>query len=736
MKITRSIALSNRTFSVLALFFILVFLCGSLPAFAASDTEPHADVKKPVAKSGKVTFNFVDVELSAVAKFISEITGKNFIFDDRVKGKITIIAPSKLSSDDAYNLFTSVLELKGFTVVPSGVDAYKIIPSVEAKQRGLKISTEGPLPNEEYIARLISLKYVSADDALKFFQPLISKDGHISIFGPGNLLLVIDSGLNIDKVLSLVDLVDKPSVTDMPDVIPLKYANADSVMKILNDGFGRARARIAPGQMSIDSALAMSDQRLNAVILTGDRSGREAMKVLIGMIDKPSPEAQGRINVYFLENADATELAKVLEGMIRGLQNARPAAPGAPAAQASPFESAGGITITPDKATNAIVVMASPADYQNIAAMLKQLDRRRKQVYVEAMIVEASISKLLDAGTKWRATATQGGNPVVIGGVGQIDSSALSSILSGLAGFTMGGMGNFLNIPVTSTVNGATQTTNLSVPGFAALFSLSEFRDSINVLSTPQLLTSDNKEAEIVVGENVPFIGKRERDLTTTGTVMDSIERKDVGITLRLTPQITEGDYVKLDIYQEISALQQGSETILTTIGPTTTKRSTKTSVVVKDNSTVVIGGLMQEKDEVNVTKIPFLGDIPVLGYIFKQKSVNKEKTNLLIFLTPHIVKEAASLSAITSGKKREFAVKQNRYVEGELFVTFRQDTGNEKAAAVIASKGASVIASAHHGFTYRITLRAKQSVEEGLAEFRALPEIETAEPVYDTDFK
>jgi general secretion pathway protein D len=702
-------------------------------------TQPvAADSKIPTEnkKSNKVTFNFVDVDLPAVAKFISEITGKNFIFDDRVKGKITIIAPSKLSADDAYALFTAVLEVKGFTVVPAGVDAFKIIPSIEAKQRGLEISTEGSLTNESYVARLISPKYIASDDAMKFFQPLISKDGHIAVFGPGNLLLVVDSGLNIEKILSLMELIDKPSLADMPEVVLLKYSSSDSVAKILNDGLGRGKARAVPGQQAgIDTAMAVSDQRLNAVILFGEHTGRDAMKALIRLIDAPSPEAQGRINVYFLENADATELAKVLEGMIRGMQTARPVVPGVAAAPVSPFEAAGGITITPDKATNSIVIAASPADFQNLSQILKQLDKRRKQVYVEAMIIEATIDKLLDIGTKWRATAKKDGDPVLIGGVGQIDSAALQSVISGLAGFTLGGMGSFMNIPLTSVINGQPTTSNLSVPGFAALFSLSEFKDSVNVLSTPQILTSDNKEAEIVVGENVPFIGKRERDLTTSSTVLSSIERKDVGITLRITPQITEGDYVKLDIFQEISSLKQDSETILTSIGPTTTKRSTKTSVVVKDNNTVVIGGLMQEKDDVNVTKIPVLGDIPVLGYLFKQKTVGKTKTNLLVFLTPHIVKEAESLAAITSGKKREFAVSQNRYVEGELLVTFKHDTGSEKAEAVIASKGASVNARAHHGLAYRIKLREKQSVEEALAEFRALPEIESAEPVYDTNF-
>ena len=435
-------------FRVFFIVFCTMLILSVSGRFVFAGNSP--ETKKEIKKSNNVTFNFVDVELPVIAKFISEITGKNFIFDDKIKGKITIIAPSKLSVDDAYGLFTSVLELKGFTLVPSGVDVYKIIPAIEAKQQGMQISTEGAPINESYVARLLAFRYVSADEALRFLQPLVSKDGHISIFGPGNLLLVIDSGLNVEKILSLVELIDKPSATEMPEVVLLKYSSADAVSKILNDGMGKAKSRVVPGQQpGIEIASAVPDQRLNAVILFGDRGGRESMKALISLIDTPAPEAQGRINVYFLENADATELQKVLEGMLRGMQGSRQPA-GAAAAPASPFEAAGGINITADKASNALVVVASPADYQNLSQIIRQLDKRRKQVYVEAMIIEASMDKLRNLGVQWRATATKGGAPVAIGGIGTIDQTALTNILQGLQGATLGGLGNFLKVPLTT----------------------------------------------------------------------------------------------------------------------------------------------------------------------------------------------------------------------------------------------------------------------------------------------
>ncbi len=390
----------------------------------------------------KVTIHFVDVELSAVTKFISEITGKNFIFDERARGKISIIAPSKLSVDEAFSLFTSVLELKGFTIVPAGENTFKIIPSVEARQRGILRSVGEQLPvNESYMARLIPLKFIAVDDALRFLQPLISRDGHISIFGPGQLLLVVDSGLNVEKVLSIIQSIDQPSIREQPEIVLLKHASADAIAKTLNEGLIKGRTRTLPGQPPMEEgAGAVADSRLNAVVLFGEKGVRESMKGLIALIDVPPPEAQGRINVYFLEHADATELSKVLDGIIKGIQPGRQAA-GVSGAPVTPFEAAGGITVTPDKGTNSLVIVASPSDYRSILHVLKQLDRRRNQVFVEAMITEVTIDKLLELGSKWRATVTKDGEPIFSARFAGIDvgrtlliSALVSGGIAGLAG--------------------------------------------------------------------------------------------------------------------------------------------------------------------------------------------------------------------------------------------------------------------------------------------------------------
>lgn len=720
----RGVNIMNKNRIIFYSLFLASVSCFTFHPSSILKAASFAETKEAEARDQKVTFNFVDVDITTITKFISEITKKNFIFDEKVKGRITIIAPSKLSIGEAYNLFTSILELKGFTVIPSGVDAYKIIPSSEARQRGIEIVSDKQPVNESYIARLITLKNISSDDALKFIQPIVSKDGYVSAFGPGNLLLVIDSGLNMEKVLSILGNIDQPSMKEGPEIVFLKYSSADTVSKILSDGMAK-KSKVAQQPAATEDIKAIADTRLNAVVIFGDRTARDSMKSLITLLDIPSPEAIGRINVYFLENADATELVKVMEGILKSTQPQRQAATGA--APVTAFETASGITITADKASNALIVVASPSDYQSLAHVIKQLDRRRKQVYVEAMIIEASIDKLRALGTKWRAMGTYKGEPVAIGGFGTMDSTSVQNVIYGLEGATLGGLGNFLDIPIsTVSSDGTVTTSSLSVPGFAVLFNLNEFRDAVNVLSTPQILTSDNKEAEIVVGENVPFISKRERDTTTSNTVLSSIERKDVGITLKITPQITEGDYVKLDIYQEISSVKQDSETIIINVGPTTTKRSTKTSVVVKDRQTVVIGGLMQEKDEEILTKMPILGDIPVLGWLFKNKSVEKTKTNLLVFLTPNIVKESDRLAQLTTDKQKEF----KQAVGIELLVTFKDGVTDETARKITEKLGASVI-KVVEGKVYHIKLIQGQNAEEAVREFMNIPEVLNAEPNY-----
>ncbi len=676
-------------------------------------------------RQGTVTVNFVDVDLSSFIKFTSEITGKNFIFDDRVKGKATIFAPSKLTKNELYNLFLSVLELKGFTLLPVKSDTYKIIPSGEAKQKGLHVTAEPGTINESYVVRLISIKNLAVDTALRFLQPVISKDGYISAFSPGNFLLVVDSGLNIEKIISIIEIIDQPVLRSDLEIIPLKHANAEEVSGLLNEMVGQ---RSKNRRELSDNVEIVPAPRLNAIIVYGDAAARGKIKSFILLIDVPPVSTQNRVNVYFLENANAEEMSKVLQEIVRSTQASGKTA--GPAGKVQPFGAPDSVNITFDKTTNSLVIVSTPADYQNLIQVIKQLDQRPRQVFVEAMILEASIDRLKDVGTKWRAVGKHRGEPIAIGGFGAIDTTALQSILTGLSGFTAGGMGNYLNVPINKS-DGTTST--LTIPGFAALFSLQEFKGVVDVLSTPQILTSDNKDAEIIVGENVPFITRRESDPSRTLSVFSTVERKDVGITLKITPHITEGDYVRLDLYQEISAVKTAPNEILISVGPTTTKRATRTSVVVKDKETVVIGGLMQERKNENVYKVPLLGDLPVLGWLFKYKSTSKTKTNLLVFLTPHIVKDAEKLGQLTGDKKEEFAMLGQDYILGEVLIKFKVDVSAEKARDTITAQGAEIIDARENERVYHIKLPLGLAVSGALKRFSALDAVETAKPVYET---
>jgi len=611
-----------------------------------------------------VVLNFSDVDISTMVKFISDLTGKNFVMDDRVKGKISVFSPTKLSNEEAFNVFTSVLELKGFTVVQAG-KVYKIIPTSMARQSGMRILSDlerGPV-NEAYVARVITLDNIPAQDAVPFLQPMVSKDGYISSFGPGNMLLVVDSALNIQKLLGILELIDTDQRRGGGEAVFLKNASAESVANVVREWLGsrdKGQKTTGQGVTSASGSLIVPDTRLNALILFGSDKDKDDIKKLITTLDVVPPTSSSKVNVYYLENADATEVAKVLDGVVKG--SAAAAAPGGTtqaagaAPQQSPFEG-GKITITPDKATNSLVIMASPTDYQNLLQVIQKLDKRRRQVFVQALIAEISLDKLRDLGLQWSllGAASDGKYASV---VGQYDpQGAITTILTTLA---TSGLSSLVTIPSSSTP-----------ANFAAVLQALQSNSAVNVLSTPTILTSDNKEAEIFVGQNVPFITST--SVVTGGISQQSVERKDIGIDLKITPQISEGAYVKLDIYQEISAVVPTVKSANTVSASdlVTTKRSAKTSVVVKDKDTVVIGGLIQDQDTVTDNKVPFLGDIPGLGWLFKSTSKERTKTNLLIVLTPRIIRGAEELADVAGAQKQKFndAVKMDKpfNLEGEM---------------------------------------------------------------------
>ena len=369
---------------------------------------------------------------------------------------------------------------------------------------------------------------------------------------------------------------------------------------------------------------------------------------MIEKLDVAPPSSSSKITVHYMEHGDATEVAKVIEAVLKGLPVSA-VANVAKSAPISPFES-DKISVTPDKGSNSLIIMASPADQQNLMQVIKQLDKRRRQVFVEAVIAEVSLSRLEDLGVQWGLIG--GGSNGTVSVAGMYDPlNTFSPLLSALTAMKNGGF----NIPSLSG----------TAVNFTVVMKALQEVGALNVLSTPTILTSDNKEAEIFVGENVPFL--TQTSLTTGGVSQQSIERKDTGITLRLTPQISEGEFVRLDIYQEISDIKKDITIGTGSTDRITTKRSAKTSVVVKNEETVSIGGLIQEKDNSTEDKVPLLGSIPGLGWAFKSKSNSKSRTNLLILLTPHIVRDSVDMRKISDAQQQRFKKSSEQIQKKEM---------------------------------------------------------------------
>lgn len=594
------------------------------------------------AASGGVVMNFTEVDISTMVKFISELTGKNFVLDERVKGKISVFSPAKLTTDEAFALFTSVLELKGFTLVQSG-KIYKVVPIASAKQAGTRLlGSEERVPlSDAYLARVFNLTHISAQEALTFLQPIISKDGHIASFGPGNMLLVVDAATNLQKVADILQLIDTSQRREGAELIYLKHGSAEGVATVLREwlsGKGaRAATPAAAAQQPVNTGnvQVIADLRLNALLLFGDEAGKKDVRKMVVLLDVMPPEASSKVNVCYLEHTDATEMAKVLEGVVKGMTTQAAGQPGAAATQhASPFDS-GKVTITPDKASNSLVIMASPTDYANLLQVIKKLDRRSKQVFVEVLIAEVSLDKSRELGL-------QSG---VIGGAALNDTLALAGIYDPLN--TMGSL--LSSIQGTPILDQIVEARPVNI---TAVMKALDRNGLVNILSTPNILTTDNKEAEINVGENVPFKGSTTSLAGSSTATYESIERKDIGINLKIKPQISEGDYIRMDLYQEISAVKNDRGQAIDLV---TTKRSAKTSVVVKDNETIVIGGLIQDSENVTEEKFPLLGDIPVLGWLFKTKTKTRNKTNLMILLTPQVIKDPEDMAKLSETQRTKF---------------------------------------------------------------------------------
>lgn len=630
----------------------------------------------------KVSLDFTDVDISVLVKFISEVTGKNFIYDEKVRGNITIISPKKISRKEMYQVFLSVLQVKGFTTIEQG-NVVKIIPARDAKQEGLKTYKKRDYRvTDEFITQLIPLSYIDAKDATPLLTPLISKEGLITFYGPSNTLIIIDRGSNISRIAEILAELDVGTAAQIFRLFQLRYASSDEVSNILGEIFQTGDAQVRPQPTSrrrpqqataaqppgnVGKAKFISDSRTNSIIVLAPSELVNEIEEMISKLDIPAPENVGKINVFYLENADAEELATVLNTLISGAgvagKTAQPGQPSTIKGIITP-EFEGPIKISADKSTNSLLIIASPGDYLTLVDVIKKLDIKRRQVYVEAIIMEVTLDKGLDFGVEYRGAFEPTDSSAAIVGSNFNFSGNVNDLLLALAagnplllageGLTAGVIGGTVILP-----------DGTEIPAITAILRAAQVSSNTNVLATPHLLTTDNQEAEIIVGENVPFITSQARDTTNLGNIINTVEREDVGTTLRIIPQIHESDFVKLDIYQETSAIKEGTTILETnTVGPTTTKRSAKTNIIVKSGQTIILGGLMQERNTRSVSKIPILGDIPILGALFRFESNNSQKTNLLIFLTPRIIKDTGELQGVTLKMKESMKDFIERNVE------------------------------------------------------------------------
>ncbi|RMG58583.1 MAG: type II secretion system protein GspD [Deltaproteobacteria bacterium] len=670
-------AMKKITFLLFFFLFVSIILPPALPA---QEGKPASETGKGKSTDTLISLDFTDVEISALIKFISEVTGKNFIFDEKVRGRVTIISPRKISVDEAYRVFLSVLQVKGYTTVEQD-GIVKIIPSREIKQEPTSISTEKVTgETDEYVTQLVPLTYINVRDASTLLSPLISKEGLISFYEPSNTLIVIDRKSNISRILQILSELDINRAAQVIRLYQLSNASADDLAQVLTNLFNASLTRIGPtprtvrgkGKTTTPTGTVfkgikfISEPRTNSIIVVSPQELIPQIEEMIEKLDIPTPENVGKINVYYLENADAEELANVLNTLISGRaavpQTARAGHPQTVKGVITP-EFEGAIKITADKGTNSLIIVASPNDYKTLVDVIKKLDIKRRQVYVEAAILEVSIDRARDVGVEFRGAFEPTSNSAAFTGTNFSFTGNINDLLVALAagnpllfsgeGISAGVIGGKVILP-----------DGTEIPAITAILRAAQVASNVHVLATPHLLTMDNEEAEIVVGENVPFIVSQQRDTTNLANIINQVERQDVGITLKIKPQIHESNYVKLDIYQEASAVKEGTGVLdPNLVGPTTTKRSAKTNVIVKTGQTVVLGGLMQERKVKKVSKVPLLGDIPLLGRLFRFESTNSQKTNLLIFLTPHIIKDTGELQGITLKMKNSMKtfIEKNR---------------------------------------------------------------------------
>ncbi len=702
----------------------------------------------------EITMNFQNVDIPVLAKFISEITGKNFLVDESVRGKVSIISPTKVSTNQAYQIFQSVLQLKGFTTQQAG-HVIKIIPARNVRQAAPLTASQQPFDQngDEYVTRLVKLRNVEATALVSVIQPMISHDGLVAAFPDDNTIIITDDAYNVQRLLQIVGSLDVKGVQRNVEIIPLQWAFADDVAPEVEALLGGSSSPgltrpgqgvVAPAAQAPSSGAfkVLPDERTNSIVAAGGPLQMQRIREVVAKLDIRSPDAMQRIHVYRLKNAAVSEMIVVLGGLLGGGAGAGSLSPstgkgslgrgsgfggamnsgfgggygggssyggssfgggygggssfgggssgsfsggisGGGMMGGSSYGGGGGggrsggmggpggggtagsgghtpdfsnpVTVTADPATNALVISAAPQDWETLRNIIAELDVPRIQVFVQAIIVEVSAERQRQLGVNFMASTAISGSTF---GLGTLNFGQLQNAIGnplGLTGLGLGlASGSLCAIPAAAAATtGTTTGTTITVPCDVALVTALEADTHSNVLSAPTLLTADNTEASIVVGQNLPFVGSAAANAGLPGQIFNSVERQNVGITLDIVPQVSDAGYVRLDLYEEVSNVL--GSTANNALGPTTTIRSASTTVIVQDHRTAVIGGLMSGNDNIQRQGVPWISDIPVLGNLFSSTSSDKMKDNLLVFLTPHVVRNKTDLRSLALDQRARF---------------------------------------------------------------------------------